>query len=567
MTTNPTPVPPSSSSSSSASSSAPSPSPSAALASPGPALIMHHPALDETRARIAAPVTKVTLLEDRAQVRREGTITVVAGATRLVLWGVAPVVQDVSLRVETADAQVARVRDARVRRAMRVGHREKPEAAGELERRIDELALRHREEADGMQRARERGAVVLDMMEKAMAEVPEDAAWSLGHPQTWRETFEALSQKARAFASAARDHGDEKEQIVEEIRRLTLQRQLLDRPDTQIECVVEIDLDASAAGPLGIVLEYTVPNALWRPFHTAELKDGTLRFWSQAAVWQNTGEDWQDAELVFSTARSSLGHEPPKLVDDKLAAKKKDQKVVVQAREVAVSNAGLGRGGGAGGPGGAPPHGLQLPGVDDGGDIQTLRSLGKVSVPSDGRPAFIPVFDFEAPAQASLVVMPELEDKAFWKSVQIHGGRHPVLAGPVELVRSSGFVGTTRTLFVAPGERFALGFGPDDDVRVQRTLEATEEVDEVDQWLRKTCQVSIFLSNLSGDDKQLEISERIPVSEIEHVKITLVADQTSGAPDVNEHGIVTWRMSLPASGRLRLQLVYVVATAPGVQAL
>jgi uncharacterized protein (TIGR02231 family) len=273
-------------------------------------------------------------------------------------------------------------------------------------------------------------------------------------------------------------------------------------------------------------------------------------------------------ELVFSTARSSLGHEPPKLSDDKLAAKKKDPQVVVQAREVAVQNAGLGKGakggpGAAGGGGG--PSAVELPGVDDGGDIQNLRALARATLPSDGRPSFIPLFESSAPAQTSLVTMPELDSKVFLKAVATHTGKQPLLAGPVELVRGSGFVGTTRTLFIAPGEQLALGFGPDADVRVQRTIESESETDDVDHWVRKTSTVSIFLSNLAPEEKRITIQERIPVSEIAHVEITMVADKTSGAPEVDANGFVTWTMILPASGRLRLQLTYVVATAPGVQ--
>jgi uncharacterized protein (TIGR02231 family) len=524
----------------------------------GHALISHHPALDETRAKADIPVVKVTLLEDRAQVRREGRVTLTAGRNRLALWNVSPVAQDVSLRVEVQGP--GKAVDARVRRAMRIGHKEKPEAAGILEAKLDELARQFHELAEDRSRAEGRASVVVDMMHKAMNEVPEDAAWSVGHPQTWRETFEALSAKARALSTEERAHRQKMIEIAEHARHIVLQRQLLDSPDTKMLCVVEMDIDATAAGDATVAVEYVVPNALWRPFHSAELKENKLRFSSQAAVWQNTGEDWKDAELVFSTARSSLGHEPPKLSDDKLAAQKKDQRVVVAAREVAVSNAGLGRGQAA-----AAASGVQLPGVDDGGDIQNLKSRGRITVPSDGRPVFVPVFDLESEAEASLVVMAELDDKAFFKSVQPHTGLHPILAGPVELVRASGFVGTTRTLFVAPGERFQLGFGPDNDVRVQRTVDVTEETDHVDKWRRKTHTVSIFLSNLSGDEKQLEISERIPVSEIEHVEVTLVADKTSGAPSVSDHGIVMWKQALPANGRLRLQLVYVVALAPGVQ--
>src|SRR6478752_5942062 len=98
-----------------------------AMDSAEPALITHHPAVDETRARIELPVAKVTLLEDRAQVRRAGKVNVATGHNRLALYGVSPVVQDVSLRVEIVGP--AKMLDARVRRAIRVGHKEKPEAA------------------------------------------------------------------------------------------------------------------------------------------------------------------------------------------------------------------------------------------------------------------------------------------------------------------------------------------------------------------------------------------------------------------------------------------------------
>ena len=546
------------------------------IASTDPSLIAHHPSLDETRTRLLLPIASVTVLEDRAQVRREGPVAFTHGHNRLALWGVAPVLQDVSLRIEllAKAGGAGRVLDARVRRALRIGHKEKPEATSALERRMEELARGYQEAVDDQGRADERAAIVLDMMKKAMSEVPQDAAWSLGHPQTWQETWEALTAKARGLRGEGRVFVEQMNKLAEELRRLDGQRALLARPDTSFQCVIEVDVEIEvAAQATGLAIHYTVPNALWRPFHRAEQKTAangaaSLRFSSQAAVWQNTGEDWLDCDLSFSTSRSSLGHEPPKLVDDPLSAKKKDPRVIVAAREVAVANAGLGRGG----VGGAATTGVQLPGVDDGGDVQTLRSQGKVTVPSDGRPSFIPVFDFESPAQTSLVVMAELSmgsvsGGAHFQSVQQHTGGKPMLAGPVELLRSSGFVGTTSTLFVAPGERFKLGFGSDDDVRVQRSLDSEEQIDDIDKWKRRTVRVSIFLSNLSAEEKQLEICERIPVSEIEHVKVTLVADKTSGAPELNEHGILTWKMALPGSGRVRLNLVYVVASAPGVQGL
>ncbi len=548
----------------------------AVTAAPAPAVVLFHPAVDESRTRISVPITRVTLLEDRAQVLRMATIEVPPGKSRLAIWEVAPTLQDVSLRVES---RAAHVEDARVRRAMRVGHQEKPEAAAVLEVKLEALERRHRELVDDAHRASQRASVVGDMMQKAIGEIPEDAAWSLGDPGQWKQTFEALSQKSRGLLHEAQQTRAHIEEVRAEAAFTAGVRQLLDSPDKQMLAIIEIDLhNKEAEGrTVDVVVEYTVPNALWRPSHEASLQDGHLTLSSRAAVWQNTGEDWVDVELVFSTARSSLGHEPPKLSDDRLTVQKRDTRVVVAAREVAVSNAGLGRGGGGGSvsSGGAAsparpapsPSGVDLPGVDDGGDIQNLKSQHKVSVPSDGRPSFVPVSTFTSPAVVSLVVMAEVDDKAFVKAVATHKGKDPLLAGPVELLRHSGFVGTTRTLFVAAGEKFQLGFGPDDDVRVQRTVETREVVDEVDRWRRRTNSVALYLSNLGPEDKQVEIVERLPVSEIEHVKVTLQADKTSGTPLLDDDGFLKWTMTVPARGRLRLGLVYVTAFAPGVTGL
>jgi uncharacterized protein (TIGR02231 family) len=169
-----------------------------------------------------------------------------------------------------------------------------------------------------------------------------------------------------------------------------------------------------------------------------------------------------------------------------------------------------------------------------------------------------------SPAEASLVVMGEFEKTAFLKVTATHAGTRPLLAGPVELLRSSGFVGATKTMFVAPGERFALGFGPDDEVRVQRTAEVKEVTDPVDHWRRRTHTVQLFLSNLGNESRRLEIIERIPVSEVEHVKVTLVGDKTSEFSSVDDDGFVRWHQTMTPRGRLRLTLVYVVALAPGV---
>jgi uncharacterized protein (TIGR02231 family) len=522
------------------------------------------PELDPERAELSAPIREVTLLEDRARVRRSGKVTLKAGHNRLLVRDVAPVLQDVSLRGEVEGTGSARMTDLRVRRAVRVRSTDKPEQARDLEQRIEKLTERFAEVTEDRGRGEQRYGVLLDILSKAMSEIPEDAGWGMVNQQLWHDTLEAMFKRARGLVEGVVEQYGTQLDLCDEAERLAAQRRAFDRWDSELVAWIELDVDAPAAGEVVLRVEYVVPCALWRPLHSARLTaSGKLSFRSAAAVWQNTGEDWNDVQLLFSTARSSLGTEPPLLSDDLLAAQRKAERIVVEQREVAVQRAGLGRDAG----GGPVSTALELPGVDDGGDIQTLTGRGPSRIASDGRLSMVPIFEFEAPADCRLVAMPELEQKAFLKAVVSNTSPHPILAGPVELLRESGVVGWTRVLFVAPRERFELSFGHDDGVRVYRATKTESKHDEVDHWTHTQTLVHVYVSNLEDQEKQLEVTERIPVSEIEHVRVKLVDEQCKPMPKLDKDGFCSWQVTLPPNAQTSLKLGCRVSTAPGVEGL
>ncbi|MFO0660689.1 MAG: mucoidy inhibitor MuiA family protein [Polyangiaceae bacterium] len=506
---------------------------------------------------VSAPATCVTLLEDRAMVRREGVVAVKPGLNRILVRGVATVLQDVSLKAEASVSSV-RVVDARARRAMRARREEAPEQARELEAQIEEIERKMREHVDERDRAAERFERSSQILSMGLAEVSQDASWGYVNPQHWKDTFEVLFQRARSLRHSIVEAHAGAERLAEELDALVVKRQLLDRVDHRFVAWVEVDLLADAAlEELRFSIEYVVPNAMWRPTHSARLGRDKLEVTSSAMVWQNTGEDWDNVDLVFSTARSSLGTEPPQLSDDPLSAKKKSDAVVVTARQVAVQKASVG---------GAPKAtGISLPGVDDGGDIRTLKAMSKHSVKGDGQANLVPLFVFETSAAVSLVAAPELSPRVYLKSVQTNSSSNAMLPGPVELIRANGFVGWTRTDFVAPGEAFSLSFGPDDAIRLVRSPQAKTEIREVDRWRVVTHEVFLFLSNLSGEPKTIEITERIPVSEIEQVKVVVNRTKSTPVESYDENGFNLLRLTLPPNGQTSGYLCYSIETAPGVQ--
>jgi uncharacterized protein (TIGR02231 family) len=225
--------------------------------------------------------------------------------------------------------------------------------------------------------------------------------------------------------------------------------------------------------------------------------------------------------------------------------------IVVEAREQEVQTTGLGTGRRAPAP--------ALPGIDDGGEALHLEAHDRATVPGDGLPYRVPIMSFRAPATTRHVLVPELAQAVILESTQTNQARQPILAGPVDLVRDGGFAGRTSLLFVAPGERFALGWGPDGALRVHRTLEhGKEERGIMSAWTTQARRVRVRISNLGAEARTIHITERVPVSEIEKLAIEVDGAATTGQRKPDHDGLVRWTMDLPAFGHDAVVLRYLV---------
>lgn len=517
------------------------------------------PPVDPDRTPLPAPIARVLVLEDRARIERHAPVTCAPGTTRLVVHGVSPLAQDVSVRAAVTDGP-ARVVDARIRRAVRIRRADKPEEIAELDAAIERLGASLAAADDDRAAVEERRERVLALLGRALAEIPEDVAWGRSDPAGWKAAVDGLCEKARALADRALESWFAESDTARELGALLLRRAVADRPDQHLAAWIEVDLALPAgatAAEAAVSVFYTVPCALWRPSHQARLAGGQLELRCRAAIWQRTGEDWDDVELRVSTARSSLGVSPPLLADDVLEVEKRTDDVVIAARQVAVRTTGTA---------GTPPAVVDLPGVDDGGEVRNLLAPRRVTIRSDGRPAFVELFRFAAPATVERIATPELVEAVIRRVTSVHTGTLPVLAGPVELVVDGGPIGVTEISFVAPTQPFELGFGPEPELRVVRSVrETTDDKDKVDKWRRRVTKVDLFLSNLGDRAHPIVVTERVPISETEYVRVKRLDDRITGTPVIDEDGMVVWTLTLPPYGTTTLKLGWEVAMAPDVK--
>ncbi len=508
--------------------------------------------LDE-RQSIEAAIEQVTLLEDRAQVRRRTKIELGAGRQLLSLSPISPLAYSLSIRAEQLSGP-GRVSDLRLRRALRIRSYERPEAVEALEEEIRRLSVEDNNKARGIQRAEERLNLIREMLHQSAQELPEEIAWGLHDVERWRQEFSALSARSQALREQRLELHFRREELQIELADHLQRRGLADRPDLKIIASIELDLLMEEAGELELQIEYVVPNALWRPIHQARLKGEQLQLTAQAAIWQNTGEDWENVRLFFSTARCSLGNEPPLLSPDLLEAQRKRDLLIIEAREVEIQRASQPR-----------MSAVDLPGVDDGGEIRLLEAEGHHSIPSNGRPAFLPLFRFEAPAQISKILLGEWSPQVLLKLKSQNLGPAPLLAGPVELIRESGAVGWSRLLFVPQGGAITLGFGPLESLRVVREQKVERETNPITGWTDQDTEVMLYFSNLSAEPHEVEVIERIPVSELEQVRVELIHAETSGAPKVDVDGFCRERWELPPHSQQVIRFKWRLSSAAEVQ--
>ncbi len=304
--------------------------------------IKNNPDDIETK-EIKAAITAVTVLEDRAQVMRELTLDLAPGLYRLRVADLSPVAVDRSLFV--GDSSAFRINKLQVQRRWRIGNSERREDDQELSAEIKKLhrALRQ------LHAQNELESDALELLNRAahlyMENINAQMPFAERFEEEWQQELRNLLHSGDGIF----------EKILElNVEDLALQKQLSQQeefrqiqlgqsPSLSLQASIEVELEVLTAGPKILQFNYTVPCAMWRPMHRASLSGTRLNFLSEAALWQNSGEDWKDVQLSFSTARTTQNAEPAILHDDRLRVQRKtERRVQVEVREQEIASTGEG---------------------------------------------------------------------------------------------------------------------------------------------------------------------------------------------------------------------------------
>lgn len=492
---------------------------------------------------LTLPVRDVVVFPQAAQVSRAATVALPAGQHRITLHGL-PAGTD-------ADALRVRVDGARLVSATIQHGRPLPDGSG------DSPAVAEARRALRVARQALADHDTQVAMIAAQAQAADDlAAYMLGMAAGGAATDMSLPNRldylenrltgARRAAVEARARADRMAPD-----RAPLQRALEDAQahlDAVLapggagqSLVVAID---STGEPALITVTATVADAGWRPVYDLHLDSHApaLRLDRGAVVAQNSGEDWADVSLTLSTARPT-DRAAPTRIDPEIVA-------VFDAGAVLRRNRSLGAMAktGAATPDAAPAYADVADPVSMGETVlwqapapATIRSGADAARLSLGTQALAPTIRAEA--------APLFDTTAYLVAEAVNDTGQPLLPGQATLFADGAMVGQMQMPMAAIGATMEIGFGPIEGLAVARRTPARDqgETGLIRKASERREQVQIIAHNRTDRDWPLRITDRVPVSEQEVLRIDWQATPPPSAelPEARR-GILIWDRPIAA---------------------
>ncbi len=526
---------------------------------------------------VVSKITDVTVYADRAQVTRLVTVSLAGEPTRHAFAQLPGWIDEGSVRVSLSPAAAGQILDVQIRRTYlaKTSNEEFLKAEAAVRDISDQIGALDDEKAVLDAQSKHVDAIRMFSLDK----LPKDVAAREIKPDEYGQSVEFIANSLRKLAAARRELDKKRHDLQPE---LTARQQKLNdlRQRSQLEQRTVVVTLKGTPKNAQLALTYMLPGATWEPVHelraSPDAKSVSLA--SYAVVMQTSGEDWTGANLSLSTQRSTETMKIPELEAMLVGSGRKIARVTSASRDSfqsAIRN-----------------YTAQNPLWNDinNGDVvlqqefrdnqksqmgnsarieqmfETLHqrgtsahfpAMGAQTVRTDGRPVRVPVALGEFAAQHRILAAPELSLNAARTVDLANTGRQPLLPGKVSLYLDGAFLGLTEAEFTAPGESFSLYLGVADHLKLTRTLDRKRsELKRGGQRTKVLASFVVNLENLSERAVTVQLTDRIPVSESDEVRVGSVKISLEGKPDVK--GLLHWDLNLAGKQSKEYRVEYTI---------
>lgn len=520
-------------------------------------------------------IESVTVYVDRARVCRRAKVRLRQGVhvyafARLPGWA-----DEGSVRLALEPGDAGRIADVRVQRE----YLARPDDAKlrQAEISVREMTDRVQELDDELKVLATKQSHVEQIRAFSLEKLPRDTVLKDTSPEAYGKVVDFIADALREIGKQRREIAKKRREFEPELaareKRLAELRQR-----TQLEqCTVLVTVDGAAPRQAVVALTYMLPGATWEPAHELRVESerpDKVELASYAVVSQTTGEDWNGAQISFSTQSPTESIQIPEL-DALLLGRGRSLAQVAGKRSESFRTAQQKFKG---------QNVLWyrynnpdldtndfLSNVGDLADIQgrqvvvfeTLQKRGTTAhfrtdarpvIRTDGRKARVPIGRILLDSKQEIVAAPETSLNAARIMKMRNTGKQPLLPGSVALYRDAAFLGLTDLDFVAEGEEFTAFFGVADQIKLTRMLDQRRSSLVRGKRTRMKTVFRVVVENLSERTETVRLADRVPVSEDREISVSRVRIQPEGEPDAK--GLIEWDLSLAPKEKREFTIEY-----------
>jgi uncharacterized protein (TIGR02231 family) len=516
---------------------------------------------------LPSKIDTVTVFPSGAEIARIFDVKLEAGSHVLVLADLPSAVSENSIRVEgeTKGALEIGSVDARpivVKMPRAPGTPDDPER-----KRIEDEIRRLSDE-----RATLDGVIAAANAQKALADNLSRLPIAGGKREgaapdpDWNALFELIGTRMGASAKTIQEAQVKQRDLDDQIK--VLREKLQHEPPEEWERT-EVRVYVEAGGPVEgrLRVRYQVSGASWLPVYDARLttggknKEASLTIARRASITQDTGEDWNEADVTLSTTQPGGNTSAPELASLKVMFRPEPRPMQAPAPSVMRERSFQAPAGGA-----AMMKDQAEPVVESRAAVEnmpyqtTFRIPSRVTVKSGvgQKKVFIAA---ETPKPSLMIrSAPKRDATAFLHAKFTHNGIAPLLPGEVSLYRDGVFTGRGQLPLIVQGEEKELGFGQDDLVKIARVelKRAKGESGIIAASNTDEQHYKITVKNYHDWSMPVTIVDQVPVSEDEKIVVDLLPMTTEPTERNYDDklGLLAWTYELKPQEEKAITLSY-----------
>ncbi len=376
-----------------------------------------------------------------------------------------------------------------------------------------------------------------------------------------QKMLDLYNKKLTEYKSKIVDTGIEAKLIQKEIEKINKQLAELNRQLNKPTNEIAVSISSKSEGMFSLDLSYLIYDAGWAPNYNIRVENmntpAQLNY--IANVWQNSGSNWDDVQIVLSTRNPNKNNTKPELGPwflnfqapvvqwQRSDGLMKSAKAVNYAAEAA-----------------APQQTEMAAGsmADYMETVQTQLAVEftptiKYSIPSDSKPHTVALKDYTIKTNYEYYAVPKYEGNAFLIASLSDWSEYNLLPGEVNIYFENSYVGKTYINPETTKDTLQISLGRDEGISVLREeIKDFTEDKFLSSDIERTFAYEIKIKNNKKSSVKMKIEDQIPLSQNEDIEVKLI--EFSGAKYNAQDGKLIWNINIEGGKSTTKKLVFSV---------